>query len=157
MRGRKPLPTALKVLRGTARKDRVNQDEPQLAAPVGLEPHLPLAKAARAEWDRLGPILVEAGILTVGDLTRFWEYCWLFGQAAQFERKIRRVGLENAQKLGYHNGMLKVIDRLAKAEADLGINPSARHRVKALKPATTGDAKERRFFGHGHAKQVETA
>lgn len=62
-------PTALKVLEGTARKDRVRPDEPQ---PPALElgdraPAWIKGPRARRAWHDLAPLLREQGLLTVLD------------------------------------------------------------------------------------------
>ena len=68
-RGRKPLPTALKVLEGDRGKGRrpLNTDEPtppqnNIECPDWLMPE------AQQEWERLAPSLMAMGILTEHDL-----------------------------------------------------------------------------------------
>ena len=62
--GRRPKPTALKVLTG-ARKDRINAREP---TPEAGEPTKPeLSPGAMAVWDRLAPLCLQQGTLTVSD------------------------------------------------------------------------------------------
>src|SRR5271166_1302113 len=53
MRGRKPKPTALKLLDGT-RADRINHDEPA-TPPASIEPPDWLDETARAHWGDLAP------------------------------------------------------------------------------------------------------
>ena len=53
MRGRKPRPTALKILDGT-RADRINHDEPAMP-PASIEPPDWLDETARAHWGELDP------------------------------------------------------------------------------------------------------
>ncbi len=64
MRGRKPQPKALKLLRGT-RSDRVNDREPvycgDLVAPTYVH------ASGRELWDRLVALLEPAGVVTAGD------------------------------------------------------------------------------------------
>jgi P27 family predicted phage terminase small subunit len=65
MRGRKPAPTALKLLKGV-RSDRINQAEP---TPRREPPDKPdwISDRAGEFWDRIAPELFDAGILTVAD------------------------------------------------------------------------------------------
>ena len=51
MTGRKPLPTRLKVLKGTAQPCRTNPREPRPEV-VALDPPEYLGTTARAEWQR---------------------------------------------------------------------------------------------------------
>ena len=67
-KGRKPLPTALKVLEGDRGKGRrpINQNEP---APPQKNVKCPdwLMPEAKKEWKRLAPALMAMGILTEHD------------------------------------------------------------------------------------------
>ena len=65
MRGRKPKPTALKLLDGT-RADRINRNEPAMP-PASTEPPDWLDEAARERWGELAPVLLSARLLTAGD------------------------------------------------------------------------------------------
>ena len=74
-KGRKPLPTALKVLEGDRGKGRrpINKNEPtppqdNVKCPDWLLPE------AKKEWKRLGPSLVAMGILTDHDMEAFAGY-----------------------------------------------------------------------------------
>ena len=73
-RGRKPKPTALKVLEGNPGKRPLNDREPvppkaTLKCPAWLLPE------AKKEWKRLAPALEAMGVLTMADLTAFEGYC----------------------------------------------------------------------------------
>ena len=65
MRGRKPKPTALKLLDGT-QACRINRDEPVIPA-ANLDPPKWLNQTAREHWAELAPMLAKAGLLTEGD------------------------------------------------------------------------------------------
>ncbi|MFR0876275.1 MAG: phage terminase small subunit P27 family [Bilophila wadsworthia] len=66
MAGRKPLPTHLKMVRGTLQKCRMNPDEPTPAPEIpDAPPHL--SPEAREEWERLALELYELGILSTID------------------------------------------------------------------------------------------
>lgn len=72
-RGRKPKPTALKVLSGV-RSDRINSNEP---INVPGRPDCPrhLCEIAREEWNRIVPILEDSGVLAKTDGTALAIYC----------------------------------------------------------------------------------
>ena len=65
MRGRKPKPTALKLLEGNPGKRRINGSEPK---PPASRPTCPahLSPSAKAEWKRLAEALNRIGLLTQG-------------------------------------------------------------------------------------------
>ena len=65
-RGRRPLPTAVKDLRGNPGKRPRNLNEPQIE--VG-DPEMPagLSDAAKQEWDAMVPHLKKMGVLTPVD------------------------------------------------------------------------------------------
>jgi P27 family predicted phage terminase small subunit len=73
--GPRPSPTALKVLRGF-RADRINQREPRPPAGEIVTPAT-LSPLARPIWDRLAPICLVMGTLTVADVGAFAALCEL--------------------------------------------------------------------------------
>jgi phage terminase small subunit len=73
--GPKRKPTALKILQGTARRDRLNPNEPKPPAGVVVKPSLS-ARAAEV-WDRLAPVCLAMGTLTPADTQPFGKLCEL--------------------------------------------------------------------------------
>lgn len=68
--GNPPTPRALKVLRGTDRKDRTNPNEPRpdtLSADAKPPEWLGLNEMAQTAWGDLLPVLRRMGVLTVAD------------------------------------------------------------------------------------------
>ena len=59
---------------------------PDMAAPEFMGPD------ARAEWDRVYPLLVERKILTRADLGILENYCEAIGMAREMGREIKRLG-----------------------------------------------------------------
>jgi phage terminase small subunit len=110
-RGPKPLPTRLKILKGT-RSDRVNQREPAfpLAAKGGRPPRW-LGTYGRELWRELAPVLIDRGVLTIVDIPAFTLLCdeWDI---------FRRDPVDNGAR-----------DRLRKLFGEFGVTPSARSRV----------------------------
>jgi P27 family predicted phage terminase small subunit len=74
--GRRPQPTALKMLRGNPSKTRPNILEPK--TPPG-EPAKPegLSAGAAQVWDEIAPVLLYMGTLTLGDAPTFATLCEL--------------------------------------------------------------------------------
>ena len=148
-RGPKPTPTVLKLARGNPGKRKLNMDEPELALEDAEAP-ADLKGEALLEWNRLAGELVAAGVLTTGDRALFKTYCELWGMKEQYRKLVRRVGLASADRLGYVNKLLKVQAQLKQYADDLGLSPSSRSGVKAVKPKDTKDERRKQFFGDSH-------
>ena len=90
-RGRKPKPTALKVLEGNPGKRPLNDHEPippkgELKCPSWLLPE------AKKEWKRLASSLEAMGVLTMADLTAFAGYCQAYARWREAEEFITQHG-----------------------------------------------------------------
>jgi phage terminase small subunit len=74
MQGRKPIPTAVKELRGNPGHRPLDDREPQ---PKVGEPPMPsgLSRYAKQAWKRMVPILLDMGVLTVADGDALMLYC----------------------------------------------------------------------------------
>jgi P27 family predicted phage terminase small subunit len=74
-------------MRGTKPHLKLERDIlPDMAAPAFM------GEDARAEWDRVFPLLVERKILTRADLGILENYCEAIGLAREMGREIRRLG-----------------------------------------------------------------
>src|SRR5262245_40702593 len=100
MKGRKPEPTALKILRGNPGKRPLNPDEPTPAAADVTAPEW-LDPAAKAEWARLAPILSRNGLLTEMDVDALTAYCQAWCTWRTAVQKIREFGLVIKAKNGF--------------------------------------------------------
>ncbi len=91
IRGRKPKPTALKVLTGNPGQRPLNHDEPQ---PSATPPKCPawLSKQAKAEWRKLAPELSRLGLLTLVDEGSLAGYCSALAAFRSAEETIQRDG-----------------------------------------------------------------
>lgn len=146
MRGRKPTPTALKIVRGNPGKRALPKDEPQLPlAPATSDapPELADDTGALAEWRRLEPLLRSARVLTDGDRAALVAACQQWSRYVEANTKVRLAGLVvKAPKTDYPmmNPYLPIANRAlnlcVKLWAELGLTPSSRTRVGAA-----GDAK----------------
>lgn len=153
MRGRKPLPTALKILRGETRPSRINQNEPQ---PARTAPKMPpwLHEPARKIWKQLVKQLAEMNVLSSADEAVMACYCVTYARMQQAEVKVRETGGDVVRS---PNGFPQVnpwlsIQREAQKELkglaiELGLTPCARTKIKVqpLRPAVTGPKAE--YFG----------
>ena len=90
-RGRKPKPTAMKLLEGNPGKRPLNEREPvppkgNIKCPDWLLPE------AKKEWKRLAPSLEALGVLTLVDLTAFEGYCQAYARWKEAEAFITQHG-----------------------------------------------------------------
>jgi P27 family predicted phage terminase small subunit len=147
-RGPPPKPTALKLERGNPGKRPLNTEEPELT-PATRKPPAGMKGRAKAEWTRLVDELITKGVLTVGDMHAFEEYCTLVGEVDHYEKEMVH-NRTAAHTLGYANYLLKLRTQLRQQAAHLGLTPSSRSGVKAVKVAADpAKAKRDRFFGTG--------
>ena len=129
MAGRKPLPTHLKMVRGTLQKCRMNPDEPT-PDPLALE-------------------LYELGILSTIDRAALAAYCQAYGRWVEAEEQLRNI--DGTMKLTEttSNGNIiqnplvgianKSLELMHKYLTEFGMSPSSRTRVSAKKK--TGEKK----------------
>ena len=90
-RGRKPKPTAVKVLEGNPGKRPLNMYEP---VPEKKAPECPswLNDEAKEEWDRLADKMVNLGTLTEMDMAAFAGYCQSYARWKEAEEFIEKHG-----------------------------------------------------------------
>jgi phage terminase small subunit len=127
MRGRKPTPTHLKLVRGNPGRRPLNPSEP---IPVGsaAKPKFLKGRAA-ALWDQYAPELMRLGVLTVVDSHMFAAWCSL---AAEFEKDPRMM---TAARIGQMRGLA----------AAFGMDASARSRLSVKVDDQTKDPADRYF------------
>jgi P27 family predicted phage terminase small subunit len=152
MRGRKPTPTALKVLRGNPGKRPINKQEPKPAPKV---PDMPmwLSAEGKAEWRRVVPELDGIGMLTKVDRAALAAYCAAWARLVEAERLIAKFGhivFVDPVEIG-SDGDMPVFEvrpasnpalREARAAsqlvrqfcAEFGLTPSARTRISLPEP-----------------------
>ena len=135
-RGRKPKPTALKVLEGNPGKRPLNLYEP---VPEGKLPNCPdwLEEEAKAEWERLAVPMHNLGLLTELDLAPFAVYCQAYARWKEAEEFITQHGTIVKTPSGYWQQVpqvsiaqtyLKVMNRFAE---QFGLTPASRSRIVA--------------------------
>src|SRR5688572_5662409 len=101
VRGRKPIPTVLKIARGNPGKRPLNHDEPQMERPESLRAPSGLKGAGLREWQDQAQQLADRGVLTDADLTAFEDYCRALTELRNYEAKAKKVGLELAIAKGF--------------------------------------------------------
>jgi P27 family predicted phage terminase small subunit len=137
MRGRKPKPTALRVIDGTAAR---HTREPR---PVPKIPTCPahLSPTAKAEWKRLAQHLFALGVVTELDRAALASYCQAYAHWVEAEKKLRETPtliklpsgyIQQSPWLAIANKQLELMHRYM---TELGLSPVSRSRVDARPPA----------------------
>ena len=135
-RGRKPKPTALKVLEGNPGKRPLNDREPvppraALKCPAWLLP------GAKKEWKRLAPALEAMGVLTMADLTAFEGYCQAYARWKEAEAFITQHGsifqtpsgyVQQVPQVSIAQQNLKIMQSFC---SEFGLTPATRARIIA--------------------------
>jgi len=145
VRGRKPTPTKLRILRGNPGKRALNRNEPTPAAEIP-EPPAHLNATALEEWDRIAPVLLEQGLLTALDRAGLAAYCVAYARWIDAEENVRKLGVLVKSPNGFpvHSPYLAVANRameqMQRLLAEFGMSPSSRSRVTASdKPARSAN------------------
>ena len=147
MRGRKPTPTHLKLVRGNPGKRPLNASEPvpQLTLP---SPPAELCPDARVEWERVAGELHRIGILSSIDRAPLAAYCQAYGRWIVAERAIAKMAERDQMTEGLmikttngnavQNPLVgtanKAMGDMVRYAAEFGMTPSARSRVQGESP-----------------------
>lgn len=139
MRGRKPTPTALRLIRGNPGKRPFNPFEPK--PPVTI-PTCPahLSPTAKAEWKRLARTLHQLGVISDLDRAAFAGYCQAYGRWVEAERKLKETPPLLKTPAGYVQPSPwlaisnKSLELMHKFMCELGLSPVSRSRVSAQPP-----------------------
>ena len=135
-RGRKPKPTAIKILEGNPGKRPLNTNEPvppqgDISCPDWLEPE------AQREWERLAPALEAMGVLTTADLMAFAGYCQAYARWREAEEFISKHGAIFKTPSGYVQQMPQVsiaqqnLRIMQSFCSEFGLTPATRSRIIA--------------------------
>lgn len=104
MAGRQPLPTSVKKLRGTYRRDRAPEGE---VHPPGLDeipdPPEHIGAEGMAFWRQSAPMLAELGLLTATDLPAFEALCVHYNAMVEAARML----VEHGQLVEGQTGLKK--------------------------------------------------
>jgi phage terminase small subunit len=139
MRGRKRIPTVIKLARGNPGRRPLNMDEPEPADISEDCPEYLLSDEAKAEWVRTIVPAIRSGQITGGDRQAAIAHChyaalWIHQIKAAAELPdivpTRTGGRPNPfRKMSNETFLL-----MLKVDAELGLTPCSRSRVKAHKP-----------------------
>lgn len=151
-KGRKPKPTALKVLEGNPGKRPLNEFEPQPSKEIPECPEW-LSPEAKEEWNRIAPELNRLGILTYVDMAALAGYCESW---AQYQRAIKYMQ-ENGDTWASYNedGSVRYLQQVPHVSmannalrnvlsfaSEFGLTPSSRSKIHVKPPAKKSDLEE---------------
>lgn len=133
-RGRRPTPTALKVLRGNPGKRPINQDEPR-PTPGPPEPPEHLDGEARKQWFRWCDELTSMRVLTKADREILAVMCDAWSRYVKAKKQVDKDGLLVKSPNGYPmlNPALSIVNKCAAQlrsfATEFGLTPAARSRI----------------------------
>lgn len=141
-RGRKPLPTHLKLIKGNPGRRPLNENEakPELSLPTP-PPHL--SDEAKVEWGRVVDDLYRLGLVSELDRAALGAYCQAYGRWVQAERALARMAekdqLTSALMIKTKDGNAiqnplvgtanTAMREMMKCASEFGMTPSARSRI----------------------------
>jgi len=143
-RGRKPKPTALKVLEGNPGKRPLNKNEPK---PEKKAPRCPswLEPEAKKEWRRMSKQLEELGVLTQVDAAAFAGYCQAYARWKEAEEFLSKHGtifktpsgyIQQVPQVSIAQTYLKIMKDFC---SEFGLTPSSRSRINVNSEVTETD------------------
>jgi P27 family predicted phage terminase small subunit len=136
MQGRKPKPTAIKLLEGNPGKRALNHAEPKPRVVLPRPPEH-LSDDEKAKWKATVKELYPLGLITTIDKDALAMYCVIFVRWLKAEKMVREKGeiIKTAAGNIIQNPYLSIanraLDQLNKLGAEFGMTPSSRSRVKA--------------------------
>lgn len=156
MAGRKPLPTHLKLVKGTARPHRMNKAE---STPVVAVPAPPdhLDEDAQAKFIEMAEMLARHGVMTELDTGALARYVVIWRRWIEAEEEVKRRGhvVKTSNDNIIQNPFLAVANRclaqMHQIEAEFGLTPSSRSRIRVAEPAENIDPFED-FLTRGRKK-----
>lgn len=159
--GRKPKPTVLKELDGTKADIKAHvelektmpafDENNNLIAPDWLKKD----KIAKAEWDRVAPILVKTRLLTQADVGGLEAYCKCWSRYRGAEVTLDKLGTTITMPSGYSQPRpeVTIAQRYLKICKDFmiefGLTPSSRGRMSLPGQKDDDDDMENMFKDNG--------
>ena len=154
MKGRKPVPNQLKIMRGNPGRRPINPDVPMPELEIPACPEH-LSESAKEEWERITVELEALGLVSQIDMAALSIYCTAWGRHVEAEQHLRDEGLmltgrpKEGEEEGkpYQNPWMGVSNRAIELMQSLlpefGLSPSARTRITV----TPKSKKKESLFG----------
>ena len=140
MRGRKPTPTKLRVLRGNPGKRPLNQNEPR---PRQDLPKCPkhLSAEGRKEWRRVLKELAALGLVTQIDRAALTGYCDAWARFVEASLGLQKHGMLVKGRLAgepvrspYLAVVNQSLEQMKSFLIEFGMTPSSRERLSVQMP-----------------------
>ena len=149
---RSKKPTELKILQGTARKDRQVEQEPAMPKQDRYDPPAGLDGLALKTWQDIEPVLSEARVLSDADVRALEAYCIHYSNLRKAQEHVDQNGfiLTGATGGSIKNPACTVVKEssaeMRALSGVLGLDPAARTRINVGKKekAVSGFAALRR-------------
>ncbi len=141
--GRKPKPTALKLVEGNPGRRKPNDLEPKpegaAVCPDWLSP------VAREEWEKIAPELDRIGISTSVDSNVLAGYCLAMADLREAEGVLAEDGYTTQTNKGLARHPMSIVKVqalgvLLKFASEFGMTPSSRTKIHARQPDRDGKA-----------------
>jgi len=134
MRGAKPQPTALKIMKGNPGKRPLNKNEPQPEKKIPKAPDHIIGEAKK-EWNRITRELFSIGLITEVDRVALAAYCQCYQRWVEAEEGIVESGLMikttngnviQSPLVGIANRSMQMMHKFM---VEFGMTPSCRTRL----------------------------
>ncbi len=141
--GRKPKPSALRLVEGNRGNRPINKKEPK-PKKAKLKPPTWLSKEAKAEWNRMAPALYKLGLFTEIDGSMFEAYCHHFGEWKRYAKLARdakgTLGITSSQgpssqTPSYANMEQRHLKEWTTLAGRFGLSPADRANIVAEPPS----------------------
>lgn len=135
-RGRKPKPTAIKILEGNPGKRPLNRFEPTYRKKAPPCPSW-LCDEAKREWRRLARTMESMGVLTEADMETFATYCDAYSKWKEATEFLDQHGTIFKTPSGYIQQVPQVSIAqtyskiMTKIATEFGLTPASRSRIIA--------------------------
>jgi P27 family predicted phage terminase small subunit len=145
IRGTKPVPTALKLVRGNPGKRKLPDPSKEIRAPIeNPEPPDHLTQSGLDEWNRVIGALVTLNLMTRLDRGALAGYCQAYGRWVDAERALARMAAADPLTNGLvvttiqgnriQNPLVgaanKAMHDVVKYSSEFGMTPSSRTRLQ---------------------------
>lgn len=140
MAGRRPVPTALKLVRGNPGKRATNKSEPMPARVIPSCPEY-LSPSGQVAWGRLTVVLDRMGVLTEADAAALERLCDCYTDIMECRKLIKKDGRTYKVMTQLGDTLIKAnpaVNQLRAADAqfksylvEFGLTPAARSKVNA--------------------------
>lgn len=159
VRGRKPVPDAIKEAQGTLKKSRVNNSQAVFDVPDDF-PKAPATMNLYGKrlWRALGPRLKSAGLYSDGDYNALELLCMAYGDMVAARKALVKSGnivvtdkgtVYQHPNVGIANTSWKQVKDML---AQFGLTPAERSRVKALSPSDKTQSLAENLFAQARNK-----